>query len=424
MDMSTKMAAEFDLIILGGGCAGLSLALRLAAQGERCPRTLIIEARHAYVNDRTWCFWGEPAAPLRHLVQQRWNALTLHDDGGDIKVDCSATPYQMISAGAFYAEALAVIARNPAITLRLGAAVDCTPHKVDRLWHVTCRQHTDRAALIVDTRAGAVARNSMANTAATTTASATLWQSFYGKEIVSTAPLFDPACVTLMDFRGTDPGRILFTYILPLSAHHALIEVTQFGPLPLGPKQLTAELALAVAARTGGAAFEVLRYEHGMLPMGLTAPDKNAVAGAVTSSIASSATQSDPTYVRAGILQGAARPATGYAFQRIQRWAEQCAKRLADGGLPVVHAADPLLLRALDGLFLSLLRAQPEIAPALFLRMFERVDSACVTRFLSEQGSLADCAQIVAALPARPFLRQLPVVLKEMALGRPAARPV
>ncbi|MFT5644622.1 MAG: lycopene beta-cyclase [Janthinobacterium sp.] len=392
------MSAEFDLIILGGGCAGLSLALRLAALGERCPRTLIIEARHVYVNDRTWCFWGEPAAPLRHLVQQRWNALTLHTDAGQIRVDCSAMPYKRISADAFYSEALAMVASNRAITLLLGEPVDCAPRKTDQAWHVTCRQRTYRAALVIDTRAGVAPRSG----------GATLWQSFYGQEIVCSTPLFDPACVTLMDFRGTDLERILFTYVLPLSTHRALIEVTQFGPLPLMPKQLTAELALAVAACTGDTTFEVLRYEHGMLPMGLPA------------SAAKSAARSDPTYVRAGILQGAARPATGYAFQRIQRWAEHCANRLAEGSLPVAHAADPPLLRALDGLFLSLLRAQPGIAPALFLRLFECVDSACLTRFLSEQGSLADCAKIVAALPARPFLRHLPVALREIMTRHPA----
>ncbi|KAF3996893.1 lycopene cyclase family protein [Glaciimonas immobilis] len=391
------MAADFDLIILGGGCAGLSLALHLAALGEHCPRTLIIEARHAYANDRTWCFWGEPAAPLRHLVQQRWNALTVQTDSGQVQVDCAATPYQRISASAFYAEALEVIARTGAITLLLGEFLDGAPRKADRVWHVACRDRAYRAALVIDTRAGLAPRKG----------TATLWQSFYGQEIACADALFDPACVTLMDFRGTDPARILFTYVLPLSTHHALVEVTQFGPVPLGPQQLTSELALAIATRTGGAACEVLRCEHGILPMGLPA----------------SVAQPDPTYVRAGILQGAARPATGYAFQRIQRWAERCASQFGEGMLPLGHAADPPLLRTFDALFLSLLHARPSIAPTLFLRLFEAVDSACLTRFLNDQGTLLDYARIVAALPARPFLRHLPVALKELTTRRPAVLP-
>jgi lycopene beta-cyclase len=393
-ELSELMSVEFDLIILGGGCAGLSLALRLSALGKHCPRTLIIEARQAYVNDRTWCFWGEPAAPLRHLVQQRWSALTVHTDAGQVKVDCTATPYQRISAQAFYAEAMAAIADTPAITLLLGQSPNKAPHKTGNAWHVSCAHGAYRAALIIDTRAGAAPQSG----------AATLWQSFYGREVICTAAPFDPACATLMDFRGTDPQRILFSYVLPLSKHHALIEVTQFGPVPLGPEQLETELALAIATHTGGAAFQILRSEHGMLPMGLTASDASL----------------DPTYVHAGILQGAARPATGYAFQRIQRWADCCARRLGEGELPVGHAADAMLLRTLDSLFLSLLRARPEIAPALFLRLFEAVDSACLTRFLSEQGSLLDHARIVGALPARPFLRHVPLALKEFAARRAA----
>lgn len=393
---NARVDSEYDLIILGGGCAGLSLALHLATQPLPCPRTLILEARHTYVNDRTWCFWGEPAAPLRHLVQQRWHALTVQTDSGLVQVDCRATPYQRIGADVFYAEALAVIARTPAITLLSGVVLNCQPRKVDRHWQVAHQNQTYRAALVIDTRAGFVPRSG----------AATLWQSFYGQEIVSTEALFDPACVTLMDFRGTNPKDITFTYVLPLSVHHALIEVTHFAPEPLGPQHLATELGRAIVARTGGAACEVLRSEHGILPMGLP----------LTSAA------SDPTYVRAGIQQGAARPATGYAFQRIQRWATVCASRLANGQLPVGHAVDSLLLRALDSLFLSLLQVRPDIAPALFLRLFEHVDSACLTRFLNEQGNLGDCLRIVTALPARPFLRHLPVALTDLARRRLAGQ--
>jgi lycopene beta-cyclase len=49
----------YDLIILGGGCAGLSLARRLSELGEDCPQTVILESRSSYTDDRTWCFWWQ-----------------------------------------------------------------------------------------------------------------------------------------------------------------------------------------------------------------------------------------------------------------------------------------------------------------------------------------------------------------------------
>jgi lycopene beta-cyclase len=113
------------------------------------------------------------------------------------------------------------------------------------------------------------------------------------------------------------------------------------------------------------------------------------------------------TYVRVGLFAGAARPATGYAFQRIQRWAAHCAARIADGGPPVVHAKDPWLLARMDRLFLSVLQRQPQLAPQIFVDLFSRVDSQRVIRFLSDQARHSDYAAIVLALPFRPFLRQL-----------------
>ena len=49
---------EFDYIIIGGGCAGLSLAYELEIKGKLNDKTLaIIEPRKEYKRDKTWSFW-------------------------------------------------------------------------------------------------------------------------------------------------------------------------------------------------------------------------------------------------------------------------------------------------------------------------------------------------------------------------------
>ena len=65
-----------------------------------------------------------------------------------------------------------------------------------------------------------------------------------------------------------------------------------------------------------------------------------------------------------------------------------------------------MLLRGMDAIFLRVLRLQPEIAPELFLALFQKVEIAILVRFMSDRGTLSDYAAIASALPSGPFLRQ------------------
>jgi lycopene beta-cyclase len=379
------MATDYDLIILGGGCAGLSLATGLAAHGSRGPRVLIVEARTQYANDRTWCFWEPASTALAPLVSHSWQHFAVGAGGRRVVGDCGDTPYQMIPAERFYADALGRLAAAGNIDLALGSWVVGEPRKKGGIWAVETIVGRHSARMIVDTRprrdpgAGDVA----------------LWQSFYGQEIECDAPVFSPSCVELMDFAERDGSRIQFTYVLPLSARRGLVELTVFGPRPLVPRELGHELEMAIERQTGGQTFRVTRSEHGILPMGARLARPHP----------------DPSYVRAGLTSGGARPSSGYAFQRIQRWAGECARRIAEGKLPAGHAPDPRLMRALDSLFVSVLRANPAAGPSIFLSLFEKADTSRIIRFMSDRGTVADCAMVAAALPPLPFLREIPRAL-------------
>lgn len=377
------MAADLDLLILGGGCAGLSLARELAVLGGCRPSVGIIEQRVAYVNDRTWCFWGDAANPGSDAVEQQWRTVTVRARGQTVKVDCSRHPYQMISASRFYDEALQTIARAPHIRLETGAHIVSEPLLVNGWWQIETAAGTRRARQVIDTRPGAAPRAQGR--------SPLLWQSFHGSEVSCEVPIFDPTTATLMDFIDDDSKRIVFTYVLPMSATRALIELTVFSALPATPAELAVPLQQQIRARVGSHPFKVERSEHGILPMGL-APEK------ITR---------QANYLQVGLMHGAARASTGYAFQRIQRWARHCATALANGAPPVGHAPDRILMRGMDRLFLSLLRHRPEMGPALFVRMFRHTAPDSLARFMSDRAAPGDYLRLIAALPALPFIRQL-----------------
>ena len=372
---------ENDLLILGGGAAGLSLARRLAEQGTTAPRTLVLESRVDYADDRTWCFWMHPTAQLTHLVRRRWAKVSLASSTERVLVDCAEFPYALLPSGGFYQDSRECIARSERVRLAMGVAVLGAPRKVDGLWEVATSAGVQRARWIVDTRPSAPPAEG----------AAVLWQSFLGQEIEAAGPVFDPTVAEIMHFTQGEAGQILFHYLLPLSPTRALLEVTAFSPKPVGPDGFRAELNRFIDRRLEGRRYQLRREEQGILPMGLPMPVPSA----------------DATYVRAGLMAGGARASSGYAFQRIQRWAERCAQSLAAGHGPQPHAADGWILRRMDALFLQVLCRRPELAPTLFLAMFSQVAPARLARFMSDQATLLDNLAVIAALPPGPFLREL-----------------
>jgi len=382
-------AADFDLIILGGGCAGLSLATELAHLGGTSPHTVVLESRQTYSHDRTWCYFKGGQALARTDVQHNWQTMRVASSAGNIALDCGAARYEMVNAGQFYKNAQLTIGQSDQIDLKMGVMVTKPPEKQNDVWRIDTDLGTLYSRYVVDTRPAQLPHRD----------GATLWQSFYGEEIECDVGIFDVTCGDLMDFAAADacgarqvlPEAVCFVYILPTTTKRALIEFTVFGPDPLPPESLHALHANAVALRFGSAAYSVLRSEHGVLPMGATPP---AAVG-------------DASYVRAGLTAGGARPSSGYAFARIQRWASSCAFSLATGNGPLGHAPDRLIQRVMDALFLKLVRARPDLAPDLFVALFAGTDPQSVIRFLSDRATLGDYARVVASLLPGPLFRAM-----------------
>lgn len=379
------MLTDVDLLILGGGCAGLSLGLRLAENPGACRRVVIIESRPAYAHDRSWCFWRLAPQRFDPLIRHRWARVAVRSADRAVVADCRATPYQMLASGDFYTEACRLIAGSKVVSLMLGTAVIGAARRAGARWQVDTSRGSVTASTIIDTRPPTTAVDDVL-----------LWQSFSGQEITCRASPFDPSTVELMDFAPATDNEVCFTYLLPMTPERALIETTVFSTQPRTPAALASRQSQAVAQRCSGEPFHVHRVESGVLPMGWQQRRRRPPGDVV----------------HAGVMYGGARPASGYAFERIQRWAHAAAQALRSGRLPPPHRPDPPATRAMDQLLLQVLRAQPVLGPLLFTGLFSRADPARIIRFLSDKGTLADHLALVAALPAGPFLRALFVRLR------------
>lgn len=369
---------DVDLLILGGGLAGLSLAAELARTGYR-GRVRVLEPRSAYSDDRSWAFWTHVAQPQPECVEQRWSQWQIGAAGEAARV-CAAPGwrYCYVRSERVYAHARLQIEGSANIDLCLGRTAGGV--------------HVDGDALRVDTDDGPVYAAQVVDTrppGAEQRAGSTLFQVFAGRELTADLDCFDPRSAELMTDLRCDAEGLVFSYVLPLSRRRALVEVTRFAARPLLRTALEHDLDLLMAAR-GWSMATVLRKEFAVLPMGLpTAPALPEGA------------------VRAGVGGGGLRAASGYGFLRIRSWAQRCAASLVVGGAALGHPQEPSLRRWMDALFLQVLRREPEHAPELFLRLARSLSGAASVRFMSDCAKPSDYARVIATLPPSPFLRAL-----------------
>ncbi len=370
---------DVDVAIIGGGCAGLSLAYRLV--GSRA-RVVVIEPRGHYTDDRTWSFWRTSADAFEDCVRARWNHWSVTFRGREASRMSSKLLYQTVSAQAFYDKAQRTLDHSSNVELALGTSVLGDPEPAP-----------NGAGLSVDTSAGALTSACVIDTRPDVGAHG-FGQHFIGLEVQVDGAVFDPSKVELMHFAEPRSERTNFTYVLPFAPDRALVEITSFAPHRPPKAELETSLAHAIEERSAGRAWQAVRSEKGFIPM--------QVAGAHRVG-----RSSNPRLIKAGIVAGAARPSTGYAFQRIQVTADQHAAAIRAGRLPQTVQLDSPFTRWMDGLFLRVLQRWPERAPELFLQLFRHAPADRLERFLAGSTAAKDRIAVIAALPPSPFLREL-----------------
>ena len=84
---------EFDYVIIGGGCAGLSLAYELEIHEKLKDKTLaIIEPRKEYKRDKTWSFWKVTPHNFDDCVKKNWENFSINIPGKTCLLYTSPSP--------------------------------------------------------------------------------------------------------------------------------------------------------------------------------------------------------------------------------------------------------------------------------------------------------------------------------------------
>ena len=378
----------WDIVIVGGGLGGLSLAAELAAPQFAHLSVLVLEKRTHYERDRTWSYWTGLPHRYSHLERQHWHRWSV-SLGGTVHTQSSdACAYATLDADAFYTAAVQTIQAAPHIELRMDSAVAAID-KTNGTYAVQLQQGTLlQARTVFDARpAPAKLPDSLV-------------QQFAGWQVNTEHDVFDTSCVQLMAFEPHARG-LHFWYVLPYSPRCALVESTWVSPASWHPDYDT-ELKQYLARLCASTAYTVDYKEQGVLNLQDAVPTAHSAQPAGL-----------------GRKAGTLRPATGYAFIDTLNHAAQLAQSLAQspaGPSSAVQAYNvaawqptafvrPKVEHWMDAVFLNVLASDWSRSPEYFMQMFGSVNAQTTVDFLTGKASWLQRLRIMRALPTMPFAR-------------------
>ncbi|MBC7681484.1 MAG: NAD(P)-binding protein [Ferruginibacter sp.] len=372
-------AAAWDVLIVGGGLGGLSLAAELAQPQYAHLRVLVLEKRTRYQRDRTWSYWGTHRHRYTDLERHRWHRWSVRFEGRQC-LQTSDIPYCTVDADAFYGAAVAQIAAATHVQLRMDCAVRAvnSPHTGDALLDVQLEDGSrESARWVMDARPAGKSGD------------AGLFQHFVGWEIRTPTDCFDDTLVELMDFQPACAG-LHFFYVLPYGPRHALVETTWISTLGV-PPDYEDELRAYLATRYGLGPFECIYQERGQLAL-QAEPQPTA----------------HPRIVRVGQAAGTLRPSTGFAFLETLADARRLARCLGQAGSQTRAIASfrrKTLNRWMDRVFFQALASRWPVAPRYFLALFGGTTARTLVPFLAGNATLWQRLKVVMQLPKADFLR-------------------
>lgn len=371
---------HYDIIIAGGGAAGLSLAYQLINSPLRGRSILVVDKGAKSQNDRTWAFWSDEPTPFEPIVYRSWDEIELAGDEGEQRIDLGRYRYQMIRGIDFYTFVHAALEACPSVTM-LQATVDRIEDG-DDLARVVVDDRAYSAEWVFDSifRPAEVVEDERHQY---------LQLHFKGWEIETAEDAFDPEAATLMDFRTPQERETRFFYVLPFSKRRALVEFTVFSGDRFSHEEYAEALREYLAETLDIDDYRVVDEEQGVIPA--TDHPFSRRAGRRVMTI--------------GTKGGRVKPTTGYAFIRIQQDSAAIIRSLIDHGHPFDVPEDSQRYRLLDMVMLEMMEHYGEQLKPIFGKMFARNPIERIFRFLDEEGTPLENLQMIATLPPKLFIQ-------------------
>ena len=350
---------EFDYIIIGGGCAGLSLAYELDTHQKLNNKTLaIVEPRQEYKRDKTWSFWKVSKHNFEDCIKKSWKEFSIKTKSESKVIKCDNFPYESIDSGLFYNKINTQLKKNRNI----------------KFFKDIKDLNTNNSFIF--NSLPSLEQNNYSN----------LWQHFYGIEIETSKPFFNAKILDLMDFNCDQRNSVHFFYALPFRENRAMIETTWLSRNDNSLKDYDSQIK-SYLNNLGIKNYKVNYKEEGAIPLFYPINEKNK------------------NKINIGTAGAMTRLSTGYTFLNIQEHSRYIRKNIQNIQNTKIFEIGKKY-KYLDEIFLRVLKKHPEKMPNIFSKIFNSSYETAI-KFLSNKSNLLEDLSIILKMPKWVFIKSI-----------------
>ncbi len=373
---------HFDYIIAGAGAAGLSLAWQISQSPQLADKTvLLLDQEQKVKNDRTWSFWAEKGMEIfPDLLYRSWDQIQFLTPERNLNLHMGNYRYHLIRGEDYHRQLREKLGQEERFVFRQ-ARIEDLGSDAQGGW-VKSEAKTYTSSYVFSSLYEKPSAERLKG-------HIYLLQHFVGHVVRSKEAVFDIHRPVMMDFRVPQLNHPTFMYLMPFSAHEALVEYTLFSPQTLEPSAYEEAIRAYLKTYYALEEYEVLHEERGAIPM----TDYAFPSG------------DDQAVVNIGTAAGMSKASTGYTFYRIQKHSRNIVHQLERGQSPALAQQQSSWKLKMDKLMLHLMLKEGNDTWKIFQELFENNPIHRVLSFLNEETGYFEDLLIMNSVPSAPFIR-------------------
>ncbi len=373
---------QYDYIIAGSGCAGLSLLCSILLEPKlKGKKILVLDKAKKTNNDRTWCYWEKEEGLFEPIVHHQWKTLEFLSNDFNRQFHLKHHSYKMIRGIDFYTYILKYAEEFKNVSFKQESIEKIESE--NKFAFVQTDQSRYKAKYVFNSTPLFYPKINTKNS---------LLQHFEGWVIKTKDNVFDSNVGTLMDFTLNQKNGATFMYVLPTSQSEALVEYTLFSPTLLPKQEYKKALENYIKDDLKIENYEIVHTEFGVIPM--------------TQAKFSRKPKQTSNIINLGTAGGFTKASSGYTFQFIQKNTLSIVDALKNDRKPIKKLSfRDKMYQWYDRTLLEVILSGKISGKDIFSILFKTVSPERILVFLGNESSIWDDLIIMKSLPVIPFLK-------------------